>query len=394
MIFKPLFAGYKTGPWGWNGVLTPVEELENRLKKVKEEMAERDIEALLIFGAGDPTWKNGNICYLTNSNVCYARWDALIVTKENDPTFIGNFIPRDIPWEVRASSWLKDVRIFNGAVEGVKRVFRGLNLNNCRIGLIGAEGLDVKSHQDLLTALPDASFIDLTDMIEKMRMIKSKSERYIISKAGNIADFAMNRVSDFLIEGRDEHEVIADIEMAARNAGSHNSRFLIATGPDAELGLRMPENRKLKKGDMVLIIAAFEHWQYWAQISRTYVVGAPSEKQTIFYDEILKAYENILGYVEPDITPNHLTKTIIGAMESTGHREYLKDSYGFGHGVGVSIEEKPFIGEGDDLQLKAGMTIAIQIGLHVPGTGGALLSDTLLLTESGVQRLTKATYDL
>ena len=112
MLFKPLYAGYKVGPWGWNAPLMPEEEFRGRLNTLSSEMQKRDLDAVVLFGAGDPTWKNGHVCYFTNSNVCYARWDALVVPRNRKPTLVGNFIPRDIPWEIRGATWLRDVRAF------------------------------------------------------------------------------------------------------------------------------------------------------------------------------------------------------------------------------------------------------------------------------------------
>ena len=106
LSLRPLFGGYSTGPWGWNALEMPIEEFRDRVSRSKKEMGRRGIDALLVFGRADGSWKNGNVLYLANANVCYNRSIGLIIPREGDPTLLGCWIPRDFGWEVRASTWI------------------------------------------------------------------------------------------------------------------------------------------------------------------------------------------------------------------------------------------------------------------------------------------------
>jgi Xaa-Pro aminopeptidase len=394
MIFKPLFAGYKAGPWGWNAGLMPVEEFKDRLKCVKQEMAQRGIDALLVFGVGDPTWKNGNVCYLTNGNGTYARKSVLIILKGIEPTLIGNFIPRDLHWEMRNSTWLKDIRIFDNLGLGIERVLQSSGKGVKRVGLVGVGGLDVRSYAQIVEILRNINIVDATDVIENMRVVKSSNELRIIEKGCRVADMAIRAVTGSVEEGDCEYDLIARIDMESRKAGARNFRFLIASGSDIEMSLRMPVHHQLKKGDTVLLLLAFEYWQYWVQIGRTLTAGNPSEGQIALYRGVVTAYEEALKCVRPEMKAIELAEAIVHVLDRSGYKPYLNSDFGFGHGVGVSIEEKPFIDDHDVTQLRTGMTLAIQLGIHAPGIGGVLLSDTLLLTRNGCQRLTQSRYDL
>jgi Xaa-Pro aminopeptidase len=141
----------------------------------------------------------------------------------------------------------------------------------------------------------------------------------------------------------------------------------------------------------------------YADMTRTFVVGEPSEELQEFHRLCMEALERSVAAVKPGVAGSELHKISCDVFEEHGYPtllskqpgEVLKDGFyhSLGHGVGLEVHEQPNLGRGPG-ELVAGDVIAVEPGLYRNGYGGCRLEDLVRVTEDGGETLTDFPYDL
>ena len=127
---------------------------------------------------------------------------------------------------------------------------------------------------------------------------------------------------------------------------------------------------------------------YGVEIERTFFLGHIPEKTKRPFEVMLEA--RALGYsmLKPDVIMSDVDKTIRAFLTENGYGDNI--IHRTGHGLGITGHEAPFLAEGYDKPLKKNMVVSVEPGIYIPGLGGFRHSDTVLITEEGYQKLTKA----
>jgi Xaa-Pro aminopeptidase len=143
----------------------------------------------------------------------------------------------------------------------------------------------------------------------------------------------------------------------------------------------------------------------WADMTRTFVVGAVTDEVAALHEVVLEAVEAARAAARPGASGRDLYDTAAAVVEAAGHRtlrtrapgETLMEGFYFslGHGVGLEIHEAPMLGLSAEHELVAGDVIAIEPGIeNLPGIGGVRVEDLLLVTHDGAETLTNYPYGL
>lgn len=112
----------------------------------------------------------------------------------------------------------------------------------------------------------------------------------------------------------------------------------------------------------------------------------PKHKE--IYDIVLEAQMNALQHLKPGMTgfdADRLTREII---KEYGYNDYF--GHGTGHGIGMEVHEEPRLSPRGNEVLQAGMTVTVEPGIYIPGFGGVRIEDDVLITETGIEILTRA----
>jgi Xaa-Pro aminopeptidase len=142
----------------------------------------------------------------------------------------------------------------------------------------------------------------------------------------------------------------------------------------------------------------------WADMTRTFVVGTPSDEVVRRYAVALESFEAAVALVRAGVTGRELFDASCEPIERAGFPtqrtkapgERLDRGYfwSLGHGVGLDVHEEPSLGRSGHQPLVAGDVIALEPGIAEPGVGEVRVEDLLLVTEDGYERLTDFPYDL
>lgn len=242
--------------------------------------------------------------------------------------------------------------------------------------------------------------------VEEMRMCKSDAELALIREScrwGNLAHVLLQRYSkagareiDISMRATAEatSAMIDTLGPIYRPAGpaSAFAGFRGQIGANSALPHAVTVNATLREGDTLVTGAAADIYGYHSELERTMFVGEPNETQRKFFDLMLGAQDLAISLIRPGIP--------CSAVEEEMQRYYLDHDivaytrHHTGHNIGLQGHEMPFLDLGDDTILKPGMLFTIEPGLYVDGLGGFRHSDTVVVTNTGVELFTYYPRDL
>jgi Xaa-Pro aminopeptidase len=231
----------------------------------------------------------------------------------------------------------------------------------------------------------------LDQSVEPLRQIKSASEIEAIRAAAAITDQAMALVPQLVHPGINERELAWELEKTMRENGADAMAFplIVAFGPNSALPHHQPSDRKLRVGEIVLVDMGAEFNGYKSDLTRTFFFGSAADEQFItVYDLVHSALLTAANNIGPEISSKEAHGLAMDVISDGGHREHF--GHGLGHGVGLDIHEEPFLSATRPAQkISAGMVITIEPGIYLPGWGGVRIEDLVLVTETGVEAISK-----
>jgi D-alanyl-D-alanine dipeptidase len=233
-----------------------------------------------------------------------------------------------------------------------------------------------------------------TDILRTLRMIKEECEIDALRKAGSAIDRVHARVPEFLIPGRTEADIAADIAEAIVGEGHSEVSFIIVgSGPHGADPHHSYSDRELQVGDIVVVdIGGSYEPGYHSDSTRTYSIGEPEDDVAQQYSVLQRAQRAAIDTVRPGVTAEQVDAAARDVLAEAGLAEAFV--HRTGHGIGLSVHEEPYIVSGNDLPLAAGMAFSIEPGIYFPGRWGARIEDIVVLTEDGALAVNNRPHEL
>jgi Xaa-Pro aminopeptidase len=233
-----------------------------------------------------------------------------------------------------------------------------------------------------------------TDVLRRLRMIKDPAEVDALSKAGAAIDRVHARVPEFLVPGRTEADVAADIAKAIVAEGHSEVAFIIVgSGPNGADPHHECSDRELRAGDVVVVdIGGPYDPGYNSDSTRTYSIGEPDPEVARQYSVLQRAQRAAVAAVRPGVTAEQVDAAARDVLAAEGLAEVFV--HRTGHGIGLSVHEEPYIVAGNDLPLQEGMAFSIEPGIYFPGEWGARIEDIVVVTADGATSVNQQPHDL
>src|SRR5918992_3235947 len=251
-----------------------------------------------------------------------------------------------------------------------------------------------RDFQRLLDAGSRWQWRPTVDLVETLRERKDAEEVARIEQAADVATQALQQTLAAVGPGMTEYEVAGTLEKALRDAGSEGFPFpsIVASGPRSALPHARSSDRRVQRGDLLLLDFGAEARGYCADVTRTVVLAPASDEQRAMYDVVRVANERAVAAVRPGMSGREADAVARGYIERCGYGDLFGHS--LGHGLGLEVHEAPRLARTADGALPEGAVVTIEPGVYRPGWGGVRIEDDVHLAPDGARVLTRFPREL
>ncbi|RLG32493.1 hypothetical protein DRN98_05220, partial [Methanosarcinales archaeon] len=321
----------------------------------------------------------------------------------------------------KAETWISDTR-HGGLREVCELLQRG-----AKIG-IEKDVLPVAIYERILKYTErGVEILDVTPAVLLTRMLKSPYEIRMVEEAAKISKLGHEALCEALVDGISEIELSAKVEYAMRSAG-HEGLFhvrrwdgflhygMISSGENLAIPSGFPgatitgvgmsraasygaSSRKIRKGDPVMADIGGTYGGYHSDEARMYVIGRADELLRSRYEILVEIHRAAMDVMKPGNAVHDVYDAAFRVVEEYDCADWFMGYWHYGvrylgHGLGLEIDEIPLIAPDVSMPLQAGMMLALEPKLIVPGWSGVDLEDTYLITDTGVRMITGSRRDL
>jgi Xaa-Pro dipeptidase len=288
-----------------------------------------------------------------------------------------------------------DVRIWQEDESPYERVAQGLKDRGLSTGTLGMEeAVRFVFREGVAQAAPQATIAGATPVTAGCRRIKSEHEISLMRLAAKATLTAYEAGYRAVKEGMTKPEFEDLIEAAHKQLGFDG-------GADAEVGeySAFPHGsvtpQVIREGTIVLIDGGCRVEGYSSDITRTFVVGKPTEKMKKVFEVVHLAQSTALKTARPGVECQAVDAVARKVIADAGFGpDYKFFTHRVGHGMGMDVHEWPYLVHGNTTKLESNMTFSDEPGLYIRGEFGVRLEDDMHITENGAELFTSQSHSL
>ncbi|RWD95004.1 Xaa-Pro peptidase family protein [Mesorhizobium sp.] len=365
-------------------------EIAGRLSKVRNALAERGLDAAL-FASPE------NVFYLTGlDHWGYFAPHLLIVPLDRQPVLITRSMEKvTIENQVKAAEF-RGHSDSETAADLAARVLSELGLTGKRIGLEYwtsglSHGLALK-----LEAQAEAKWSDVSGLVDRMRLVKSAEEQALMRRAAKVTDAAAGAAIAAIHDGAAEQEVAAQCVAAMARAGGHAPGFGPFIRPAARLGEEHTTwgDGTYRSGEPVFVELSGCVSRYHAPLGRLIRIGSIRDEDAAMAEVAAKAFNAVVKALKPGVRARDVYAAWQGVADEAGLSHYRRHHCGYLVGIGqppswTGGNSVTGLRHDSDLEIETGMSFHILSWLMGTGHGDDFISNTVLLTETGAEVLTR-----
>jgi Xaa-Pro dipeptidase len=281
-----------------------------------------------------------------------------------------------------------DVRVWQEEQSPTQLIATTLADKNIRTGRVGIEeSLSFTFYDHFRAAAPSYECVSADPVTIGCRAVKSPHELELMRLACEATCDVYRLVFQNLQEGMTGEDIS---RMVSRAYAKMNLRgeAMVLLGPAAALPHGTREPQKLKEGDVVLMDDGCLVEGYWSDVTRTGVLGKPSEKMLRAYDAVRKAQNAALDAARTGKLSGSVDDAARAAITSAGFGpDYKFFTHRLGHGIGLDGHEHPYLVRGSKTVLEPGMTFSNEPGIYIPGEFGIRCEDLMAIAPDGPAQL-------
>jgi len=354
--------------------------VEQRLNRLREGMSARGLEAFLVMRPENRRYLSG----FTGSAgyVLVTRDEAILFT--------------DFRYRTQApeqSPHCRFVEIQNALpIDAILAELTNKQLKN-----IGFEKdyVNYAQYEQFVGGFTGIEVVPSSGLVEDLRAVKDEGELAIMRQAAKIADDAFSHILGYLRPGISELDVSLELETFMKKQGAHSAAFeiIVASGKRSALPHGKASAKILEKGDFVKLDFGAYYQGYNSDLTRTVVLGQPTDKQREIYNIVLESQLHALANIKPGMTGKEADALSRDIITAKGYGEFFGHS--LGHGLGMVVHELPNLSVRAESQvLRPGHVVTVEPGIYLPELGGVRIEDDIVITENGNEVLTHSTKEL
>jgi Xaa-Pro aminopeptidase len=242
-------------------------------------------------------------------------------------------------------------------------------------------------------ALPAARFGSASQLLGPMRMRKRPEEIAALRRVHAATDAAFEALVATPLAGVGERALSRRLSDLLLEAGNEQVGFAtVASGPHSASPHHTLTDRAAAPGEALLFDFGGRVDGYYADVTRTVAIGRPPEGFEEVYEVVRAAQQAAVEAVRPGVSAAAIDAAARNAIEAAGYGDRF--THRVGHGLGLDVHERPYLTGANTLPLEPGMVFSVEPGIYLPGRFGVRIEDTVLVTETGGERLTGCSREL
>ena len=362
-----------------------VAERAGRVERAKRLMAETGLDALYLTGGTSMVyftgirWGGGERLFTV---VIPVRGEAFVVC----PAF-----EEDRAREQLALGPLKsaDVYTWQEHENPYQRVVEGLRSRGIASGKIGAEEtVQFRFADGVAQVAPTCQVVSGTPVTAGCRGVKDEHEIALMQLANEVTLTAYKAAYLAMEEGMTQRDFGGLVSMAHQRLGFQGGAS-VQTGEFSALPHGSITPQVIREGTILLIDGGCTVEGYQSDISRTFVLGAPSDKMKKVFEIEYRAQSAALAAAKPGVPAEDVDRAARSVIEDAGYGPgYTYFTHRVGHGIGMDGHEWPYLVKGNTVPLKVGNTFSDEPGIYIPGEFGVRLEDDMYVTPDGARLFT------
>ena len=319
-----------------------------------------------------------------------------------ESTNLDKFDPNQDASEIIKATWQNEGRVrgfsrpttFDPVVcfQHLSDAISECGLNKANIGF-EATAVSINEFPLLKSNLTNVNLVDASDVLAKLKMVKSPAEIKNLRKAVEIAESGLVAVQDAIAPSITRDELAIEWDEAINRHPDH--AFLtgaweyISVGKDPWGG-----NITAKPGDLIKVDVGCLVNGYTSDSARTFVLGAPNELQAQIHKALLGGFIAGSKMLKPSVPLSDVHRVTQDAIRAAGFSDYTRGHFGHGLGAGLGSEQWPFISADATAIFEPGMVIAFECPWYITGLGGFIIENQVLITENGHEMMNTLPLDL
>ena len=383
-------------------VTTPAGEIDARIRKLQDHLKTADIDGVLILQASDLFYLAGTI-QQSNLYIPATGDPLLMVRKDYDRARNESPIERAIP--IQSPRQLPEL-LGQMGYRPPRRIGMELDV------------LPVNLYLSYRRIFPDSEILDISPAIRMLRAVKSDYEIRLIAEAARFSDQVAAAVPEFLREGITEIELAGLVEARARKLGHQgivrmrlwgSEMFYghLMAGPSAAVPSFLasptggaavnpavaqgPSFRPIGRREPILLDYVFAHRGYLSDHTRIFAIGGLAPELLDAHQAMLDVQDLIKKAGRAGVITGDLYEQAVKRADELGYAENFmgvgdRRIRFIGHGIGIELDEFPFLAQGQEMILQEGMVIALEPKLIFPGIGVVGVENTHVVTENGLRQ--------
>ncbi len=385
--------------------LTPSSELQNRCCKLQSLMQKEECDGILLL-------QNADLFYFTGT----VQQGVLYIPAEGEPVYMV----RKDSGRARMESGIKEIVPIKSLKE-IPAILAGFGIPLPKKAGMELDVLPVTQYERLAAVFNGVQFFDATPLIRTVRAVKSPYELEIMKDAALQVDRVFQRAKEVIREGMTDLELAAELEFTARKLGhqgmlrmrSFNSELFyghIFSGADSAapayvdtplggLGVNPSVGqgasyKAIRRNEPIIVDFAGAFDGYLVDQTRILSLGPLPEQLQRAYDDMYRIQQKLKEIARPGVPWGTIYEICHALAMELGYKDHFMGSAGaqvsfIGHGIGVEIDEYPFIARGfKDQVLEERMTFAFEPKAVYPGLGAVGIENTFWVEKDGLKHLT------
>jgi Xaa-Pro aminopeptidase len=348
-------------------------ELQRRWTAVRSRMREAGIDVLIAQNSSD--WVGGYTRWFSNTPATNGYLTTLVFPLDGGMALIEQG-PFDLVREFSAAdAALTGIARklttpsypsieYTASYDAVLAAKEARGFDAKRVGLVAPAAMYHGFAAQLRASLAELDVVDATELVDRIKALKSEEERGLIRQVAAMQDEILARVRDFIRPGLQDYEIAAYAQYVGQQLGSEQGIFLCSSAPPGQAATFQPryrQGRTLQSGDVFsLLIENNGPGGYYTELSRIFVLGRATSELRDAHASVLDAQRYALSLLQPGARCAEIAARLNDYLRAKGLGEERRLS---AHGMGYDMVERPLVRADETLSLEEHMSIVCHPGL-------------------------------